>query len=139
MNDQQQLEHFITLLTQSGLEDQRVEYWVERISSDQFSETDEQALMQELEEHLIRVDQALGVVQLEVEKKEDQLSQKEQKTVPFLEKLAREQVQAQEKQIQAYKQELSEGEKKALDKIEAVRSEKDSDAIEALRKGLGKG
>lgn len=137
--NEQQMKHFIDLLGTSGLGEDRIDYWVEKISGGQFTEKDESLLTQELEEHLVRVDIAIGVAKLEVEAREEEFLQKKQEALPYLESLHTEQVKVQKQQEERYKKEISDSEKETLAQIEELRGEKDSNAIEALRKRLGKG
>lgn len=138
MNEHRQLQHFIDLLAKTGIGKERVEYWIQKISGREFTEKDEALLTQELEEQLLRIDEAIGVTELEIEAKEKELHENEAKTLPYLEKLAKEQPEIQKREEQDYKEALSKGEKEALDKLEGLRGEKESSEIEAIRKRLGK-
>lgn len=137
MNDKQQLEHFVTLLTQSGLPDERIRYWVDRVYAPDFTEEDEKAFTREMEEHLIRIDEAIGVTEEDILDLEKKKTTEEYRTLPYLEKLADAQEEAQKKERDAYKSELSEAEKKALDQIEKLRLKAGEEEIESIRKRLG--
>ena len=100
MDDKQQFEHFVKLLMQSGLDEERVRFWVTKIENEDFSEADENALTRELEEHLVRVDEAIAVTEADVVEKEKIFAEKVDKSLPYLQKLADEQPAVQEKQEQ---------------------------------------
>ncbi len=137
MDDKKQFDHFMRLLMKSGLEEERIRFWVEKITSGDFDEKNEKEFMTELEEHLGRIDEAIASTEAQIEEKEKDLAKNDKKILPYLEDLAQQQPEIQKKQEQDYKNALAEGEKKALSKIEDIRGKEGSEEIESIRKRLG--
>lgn len=138
MNDQQQIQEFFEDLKNSGLPDERIEFWAGRMASDDFSEADENAFEVEMQAHLKGLDDDIRFVEGEKDELEDEKRELLEEALPSL----REGVKAAPEEMKADFEQFKSGvladEKVAMDAIEGIRHEKESSQIEAIRKGLSK-
>ncbi|MBU1953953.1 hypothetical protein KKH03_03210 [Patescibacteria group bacterium] len=138
MNDQQQIQQFLEDLKNSGLPDERVEFWARKMASDDFSETDENAFEAEMKAHLSRIEEDLRFVEGEKDELEEEKREYLEEALPSL----REGVKAAPAEMEAdfnqFKSGVLADEKVAMDAIEGIRHEKESSQIDAIRKGLSK-
>jgi len=137
MKDKEQLEQFIKLLSTSGLPEDRIDYWIDKVRTDSFTEEDEGLFVDELREHLNNVEEAIAVTEIQLEEANSKMEKQEEKALPFLKNLAQNQPEANEKELQAYKNELAEGEKQFMGQLEEIRTITGSDEMAKIRKKLG--
>lgn len=139
MSDQQMIQQFLELIDQTGLSEDRKTYWVDKIASPDFSEADEKAFEAEIQAHMNGLEEDIRFLEFEkkslIDEKKDILAE----ALPSLQQMAKEAPALMDAEFSQFKQSVLGDEKMAMDQIEGIRSEKDSDAIVALRKRLKKG
>lgn len=131
------IKEFLELIDKTGLSEDRKEYWVERITSQEFNPEDEAAFEAEISEHIAGLDLDINFLTLESkalkERKEELLTE----ALPSLTKMSEEAPALMEAELNDYKQGVLEDEKVMMDDIEEVRNEKQTDEIDSIRKMLG--
>lgn len=137
MKDIDQLEQFIKLLSTSGLAEERIDFWINKVRTDTFTEKDEGLFADELGEQLNRVEEAIAVTEDQLDEARANMAAQEAKALPFLRDLAQHQPAVDEKNLKAYKSELEAGDKKFMGQLEQIRTKSGSEEMDAIRKKLG--
>lgn len=139
MNDNNMIPQFLDLLDQSGLPEDRKEYWVGMIASPDFSEADVQDFEAEIQAHMEGLNEDIRFLEFERESLQTEKTRLLTDALPSLQEMSKEASALMEDEFDEFKEEILASEKIAMNEIEGVRGEKESEEIEAIRKRLGKG
>jgi Xaa-Pro aminopeptidase len=136
MQTSDEIKKFFKLLLESGLDEDRITFWLSRFEKGEVSASDQEAFTNELNEHLKDLESAESDTQNEIEKNKANLKKTEKEAVPYLQNLgAKQPAYYQEKEAE-YKKEILAAEKNMSGKIEEIRTGKTTEEIEAIRKML---
>lgn len=130
-------QHFIELLFQTGLAEDRIFYWLHAFQNKNFSVTDEEVFFDEIRAHLARIQNTLTAFEDNLTENQSVIRKNEAELLPYLLDLEQKQASFYDKNFFEYKNSLIEGEKSALGAIENIRNSKGNTEIEYLRKKLG--
>jgi hypothetical protein len=136
MQEPDKIQLFFKLLTESGLPEGRIIFWLNRFKSGRFSEDDSRTLTHELMDHLDNIDKAEKALEEDREEAKKKLAKLEADMLPYLQKLAAEQPKANDDQIKEYKDTILAAEKEMTSGIEKIRTSKQTAEMEAIRKKL---
>ena len=129
---------FLEYLDQSGLPEDRKAFWMERIVSPDFKEEDEQAFEDEMQAHIEGLETNIDFLEFENKALEEKKKRLLEKAGPSIQTMAKEAPALLEAEFKGYKSDVLDAEKSANDEIEGLRSSKESEEMEAIRKRLGK-
>jgi hypothetical protein len=136
MHDQDKIKQFFNLLTESGLDKERIIYWLNRFKNDEFTDKDGVILTQELKDHLTKLDGAIVETEEDIVRKKAVEDKLDSSSISYLEKIAAHQANEYEAEEAEYKNSILGAEKNMSGEIESMRNAKTNDEIAALRKKL---
>jgi ferric-dicitrate binding protein FerR (iron transport regulator) len=136
MHTADEIKQFFKLLIESGLDEDRIHFWLSRFEKGEVSEADQKAFTRELEAHLAELDEAEEDTKMAIAKSKAQLKESEKEALPYLQKLSAKQPAYYKEQETAYKTAVLTAEKEMTGKIEEIRTGKSNEEIAAIRKML---
>lgn len=136
MENQNLIRNFLELLDQSGLPDDRKQYWLARIGSENSNPEDELLFTQELESHLRTLDDAIDFTDAQIAADSAKIRKLDSEALPYLQRLAADQPGYYEQEGTRYKKEVLAAEKQMMTDVEGIRGEKQAMDIDAIRKKL---
>lgn len=139
MNDKQIIYDFLDALEQSGLQEDRKVYWMARIASPDFSEVDEKAFEAEMQAQMDGLTDDIRFLEFENDSLKARKTELLAEALPPLQKMVKEAPALMDEEFSRFKEGVLDDEKVAMDEIEGLRGEKESEEMEAIRKRLGKG
>ena len=128
---------FVQLLDESGLTEERKQYWIAKISKADFSEEDRKVLTDELTVQLDLLDDAIAFTEGEITEKEAKIADLKTTALPYLKRVAAAQPALLEEEAKTYKNTVKTAENEMMAGLKQVRTANNSQEIEAIRKKLG--
>ena len=136
MENQNLIRNFLELLDQSGLPDDRKQYWLNRIGGENSDPEDELLFTQELESHLRTLDDAIDFTDAQIAADSAKIKRIDAEALPYLQRLAADQPGYYEQEGSRYKRDVLAAEKQMMTDVEGIRGEKQAADIDAIRKKL---
>ena len=130
------LDNFLELLFGSGLPQDRIEYYLDRIKTKQFNEEDQQSLLTELQLHVAQLDETIEGMEEIIASKQAQYEEDQKEILPYVQKIAEMQPEIQKQELEDFKQELSQADKEFMQKLEHIRNKKTEQQMAALQNFL---
>lgn len=128
--------NFLNLLVESGLPQDRIEFYLNRIKNRLFNEEDRQNLIKEVDTHIAQLDETISGMEAIVAEKQAQVDNHQKEILPYVEKIAELQPEIQKQELEDYKRELGEAEKVYLSKLENVRHQNEEKQMASLKSFL---
>ena len=136
MENQNLIRNFLELLDQSGLPDDRKQYWLNRIGGGTSDPEDELLFTQELESHLRTLDDAIDFTDAQIAADDAKIRKMDAEALPYLQRLAADQPGYYDQEGSRYKKDVLAAEKQMMTDVEGIRDEKQAMDIDAIRKKL---
>lgn len=125
------------LLDDSTLSEERKSYWLNKISTADFTDSDVAALDRELAKEIEKVDDAMALTEVEINRLEEKKLTAEEKALPVLRDAAKKGPKYMEEATARWKKDVLQAEGDMMAQLENVRGERQAAEIDAIRKKLG--
>jgi formate dehydrogenase maturation protein FdhE len=133
---QNQIKLFLELLDKSGLPDNRVKFWLERLAAENFTLEDGERFTAELAAHLKSIDEAIVFNETQMDAQGARLNELKAEAIPYLKRLALDQPGFYDDDTANFKNTLFAVEKEMMSAVESARAANESQEIEAIRRKL---
>lgn len=133
------IDQFIQSLLESGLPQDRIEFYLNRLKGGEFNEEDRQSFITEIEEHIAKLDAVIDGAEKIIDYRKQEYTQQEEEILPMLQKITEVQPEVQQQELEDYQRELADVNEKFMQKKEILRHSHEQNQIDALHSFLKKG